>query len=197
MIIETQVDASSPTINKIVTAILRATQTDLRPDEVHVSQVDRGWTYEVPLVWAGTNNGIFRGKVDGSSMRRYSGGDTITAPAPNGEIVVMALYIGYPQNIWIIVPQLDAATLDVARDAWMIGDKRAAKAILRHLGPYAGIGLAIIESQSNMLGHVASGKTSRQLDREIEDYLQSRKASHSTKASHLTRKRGSRPRSSK
>lgn len=184
MTIETQVGASNPIIKKIVAASVQATVPGSAPwkgRKVTVEQVHGGWTYDL---YNDTGEPfVYQGKANGSSMRRvptpkYGGPPTIiTAPAPNGEIVVVHHRFG-GNSITIFVPQLDAATLDVARDAWMIGDsagKKAAKATLQHLGPYAGIALAIIEAQSEALAKAASGKTSRQLDREIDDYMRSMK----------------------
>lgn len=190
MTIFTLVSASNPIIKKIIATSVQATVPGSAPwkgRRVTIEQVDEGWTYQL---YNDTGEPfVYQGKADGSSMRRvptpkYAGPPTIiTAPAPNGEIVVVHQRFG-GNSISIVIPQLDAATLDVARDAWMLGDaagKKAAKATLQHLGPYTGIALAIIESQSDSLAQAVSGKTSRQLDREIDDYLESRKASHLTR----------------
>ena len=54
--------------------------------------------------------------------------------------------------------------------------KKNAEQVLKDLGPYASIGAAIVEAQSKMLEEVTSGKTSRQLNREIAKFLRSSQA---------------------
>jgi hypothetical protein len=70
--------------------------------------------------------------------------------------------------------KLDPIVLGVARDAVLEGDKKLAKSVLEQLGSYAGIGGAIVEAQAKRLLQAQKGKTSRQLDREIDDFLRER-----------------------
>lgn len=178
---ETHVSAANPTIKKIIAASVQATVSGSAPwkgRKVSVDQVHPGWTYDL---YNDTGEPfVYQGRADGSSMRRVPtpryGGPATTIPAPsNGEIVVIHQRFG-SNSIRICIPQLDVATLDVARDALMTDNggaagKKLAKSTLNPLGIYAGLAFAIIEAQSAALAKVTSGKTSRQLDREIDQFL--------------------------
>ena len=100
----------------------------------------------------------------------------IPAPLPQDGDALVIHNRGPYGAVWIFVPVLDASTLDVARDALLARDKKRASAVLKDLGPYAGIGAALLEVQARSLDRASSGKTSRQLDRDIEDFLKTRKS---------------------
>jgi hypothetical protein len=175
---ETQVSKADSGIKKILSAIKQSDGYEWRGRKVSVVQVDPSFTYHLyndtgePHVFkvSGLGNRIAASRFPRPS---YGGLATLIEAPSHGEAVVVR-QIGSMGSIAIYVPELDASSLDVARDAWLSGDKRAAKEVLRGLGPYAGIGEAIISSQGGTLEKVTSGKTSRQLDREIAGFLRSK-----------------------
>ena len=85
--------------------------------------------------------------------------------------VVVVKQIGHNGSITIYIPRLDQTQLDVARDALMSGRAISSRAMTDDLGPYGGIAHAIVESQTKTLEKATSGKTSRQLDREIAEFI--------------------------
>jgi hypothetical protein len=185
---ETQVSKTDPVIKKIIAATSGSDSTEWpssgspaqwRGRLVSVEQVDPGFTYQIyndtgePRVYQVRN--LQARMLTVSRVPRPSYGAPATeifAPA-YGEVVVTR-QIGPTGRITIYVPELDAATLDVSRDALLSGDKKRFTEVLKGFGDYAGIARAILEAQSKMLEKVSSGKTSRQLDREITDFLRSR-----------------------
>jgi hypothetical protein len=185
--LETQVSKTDPTIKKIIAATSGSDATEWPGGSptrwsgrlVSVVQVDPGFTYNLyndtgePRVYQVRN--IQARMLTVSRVPRPSYGAPATeifAPA-YGEVVVTR-QIGPTGRITIYAPELDAATLDVARDALLLSDKKLFAEVLKGFGDYAGIARAILEAQSKTLEKVSSGKTSRQLDREIAEFLRSR-----------------------
>lgn len=177
--IQTQVSKAHPAIKKI----LRNTHYgDWRGRNVYVVQVDPSWSFRLYSAAGGPGPPrLYRLAVDANRATfaipppKYGTPDKeIEAPFGGDAIVAQERMIDGPVTIY--VPELDAAILAVARDAMLAGDKKRAAQVLRDLGPYAGIGAAIVEAQSKTLEKVTSGKTSRQLDREIAEFLRTSKA---------------------
>jgi hypothetical protein len=185
---QTQVSKAHPTIKKIITATSGSDATEWPSSgspahwsgrNVSIVQVDPGFTYH--LYNDSSEPRVYRVGSIGSRVtvfrvpRPSYGGPATVVEAPFGGEVVVTRQIGPTGSITIYIPELDAAVLDVARDALLSRDKKRALAVLKDLGPYAGIGAAILESQGKTFEKVSSGKTSRRLDREISEFLQSRK----------------------
>ena len=177
---QTAVSKAHPAIKAIVAATdAAAGKVPWRGRRVDVVQVDPGFTYQIyndtgePHAYRVSSVGS-RPVASRIPKPAYGGHATeVSAPSNGGAFVTRE--IGPNGSITIYVPELDAATLDVARDALLIPDKQHMTVVLKALGPYAGIGAAILESQAKMLDKVSSGKTSRQLDREISEFVRSRK----------------------
>lgn len=171
----TAVSKAHPAIKKIVSAIEASSGQRWSGRKIYVEEARPGWTYYLfndtgePHVYRisslGSRLTVFR-----IPTPRY-GGPTTIVEAPSGGEAVVTRHIGPTGTITIYIPRLDAAQLDVARDALLGGDKKQAKELLKELGPYADIGLAILESQAKTLQETTSGKTSRQLDREVAEFL--------------------------
>jgi hypothetical protein len=195
--LETQVSKTDPTIKKIIEASSGSDWVDWpgtgAPKKwigrnVSVVQVDPSFTYQLynPARGdAGAPRVYIVGSI-GSKLTTFrvpppsDGGPATQINAPdNGEVVVVR-QSGSHGTITIYVPELDASVLDVARDALLAGEARRAREVLQQLGPYAGIGAAVIRAQGKTLESVArgEGKTPsrrRELDREIDAFLRTRK----------------------
>jgi len=192
--LETQVSKTDPTIRKIIEV---TSGSDVWPGgapkkwtgrNVSVVQVDPSFTYQLysPARGdAGAPRVYIVGSI-GSKLTAFrvpppsSGAPATQINTPdNGEVVVVRQN-GAHGAIMIYVPELDVGVLDVARDALLAGEARRAREVIQQLGAYAGIGAAVIRAQGKTLESVArgEGKTSarkRQLDREIDAFLRTRK----------------------
>ena len=163
-------------------------------------EVDPTWSYyhegnvfRGPIVWRESVEGDFYGQVPAQ------GGKIISDGPAYGDVLIVKTtrstreYVGTVTNyvaksdrarstrwhvgaVTIYIPtKLDRTTLDVARDALDDKDRRKATEVLQDLGPYAGIGGAIIEAQAKGFAQVARGKTpTRQLQHEIDEFLRER-----------------------
>jgi len=168
--ISTQVSKAHPGIKKILSAL-----PDWGGRTVYVVQVDPGWTFSLyndssePYVYQVGNisNPLTVHRV---SKPLYGGPATLVTAPSDGEIVVTR-DIGPYGTVTIFVPALDQSALEVARDALLEGDKRRSAQVLRELGPYAGIGSAIVGAQGAVLEKASSGKTSKQIAREVVEIL--------------------------
>jgi hypothetical protein len=194
--VRTQVSKTHPAIKKI----LRNTHYGAwQGRNVTVVQVGPDWMYRA-LTPSGPPSTVYLLHAEATfatfPIQRES---SIWTPV-DGEVVVEQQRLGRdaPGPVTIYVPMLDAATLDVARDALLAGDKKQSVQVLAALGPYAGIGGAIVEAQSKTLESVSRGEgippggalppnadsetrrmwtaRKRKLDREIDDFLRSRKS---------------------
>lgn len=178
---QTQVSKAHQAIKSIIAATdAAAGKVPWRGRRVDVVQVDPGFTYEI-YNDTGEPHAYRVGGVGSRPVASrippppYGGPATaVSVPSPSNGGAFVTREIGPNGSITIYVPELDAATLDVARDALLIPDKQHMAVVLKALGPYAGIGAAIVESQGKTLEKVSSGKTSRQLDREISEFVRSR-----------------------
>lgn len=177
----TAVSKASPGIKRIVSAIETSSGQKWSGRKIFVEQVDPGWTYLLyndtgePYVYqVGHLGGRFRPAVFRIPKPSYGGPATIIG-APSGGEVVVTRDIGPTGTITIYVPRLDEAQLDVARDALLSKHAISPRALTDELGPYGGIARAIVESQGKTLEKVESGKTSRQLDREIAEFMRGRR----------------------
>jgi hypothetical protein len=175
MYASTHVSYADPTVKKIVAAIKRQDNYEWKGRKIDVVQVDPGFSYHL---YNDTGEAkVFRVDLRSGTAARVPapsyGAPGKILEAPSGGEVLVARQIGNTGSMTIYVPELDAGVLDVARDALARGDKRQATASLKELGPYAGSG-AIIASQDKTIAQVSSGKTSRQLDRDINEFIRSR-----------------------
>jgi hypothetical protein len=177
---DTQVSKSNPAIARII----KATVGEWRGRKVAVEQVDPAkWEFSLyndtgePKIYAmhapDAAHDIPRPSY-GAPARKIYVGPNLNG-RPGGLFAVVIKSMGHTGAISIVVPTLDQGVLDIARDALQARDKKTTKAVLEQLGPYAGIGGAIVESQAKTFAAVESGKTSRQLTREIDQFLESRK----------------------
>jgi len=177
--LETHVSKADPMIKKIITATNESGAAEWSGRIVSVVQVDPGFTYHLynepgePRVYQVRNLQAQRLTVSRVPRPSYGAAATEVFAPMHGEVVVTR-QIGPTGRITIYVPELDAATLDVARDSILMSDKRHAAVVLKNLGDYAGIGNAIVTAQSKTLKKAESGKSGRQLDREIAEFLRSR-----------------------
>ncbi len=103
------------------------------------------------------------------------GGPATRVDAPTYGEAVITRDIGPYGTVTIYIPMLDQATLEIARDALLEGDKKRSAQVLKDLGPYAGIGAAIVGAQGAVLEKATSGKTSRQIAREVDEILKASK----------------------
>lgn len=177
MRISTAVSKADPAIKKILAAIKRVDGYEWHGRKIDVVQVDPGFSYSL---YNDTGEAkVFRvDLVRGTASRVPSpsyGGPATVLGAPLGGEVLVTRQIGATGSMTIYVPELDVAVLDVARDAITAGNRRQATEVLKALGPYTGIGAAIVASQDKTIAQVSSGKSTRQLDREIGEFLRSRK----------------------
>jgi len=178
-----QVSKTHPAIR----TLFKPTLSKWRGWVVYVEQVDPSWNYrhEVspahggPIVYRESADGDFYGQVP--SWR--AGGVYADGPAYGDVLIVKETGSGPAGSgpVWnmgavtIYIPtKLDPVVLGVARDAVLGGDKASAKTVLEQLGPYAGIGGAVVEGQAKRLSQAEKGKKSKQLDREIAEFLRER-----------------------
>jgi len=196
--VQTYVSKTSPTIKKI----LRNTHYGAwNGRNVIVVQVGSNWTLPARgSTTKGRPSIVYRLQVKASNVSFPLSRETPVAAPDDGDVVVEQQLLagrGAAGPVMIYVPMLDAATLDVARDALLVGDKTRSAEVLTALGPYAGIGAAIIGAQSKTLESISRGEgippggalpptadsetrrmwtaRKRKLDREIDDFLRSRK----------------------
>ncbi len=167
---ETQVSKAHPAIKRLITATEEYGAVPWRGRNVSVAQADPRFAFHLyndtgePRVYSAS---VVTPRVSRIPRPPYGGPATVMGQPSGGEVVVVR-QIGPTGSITIYVPE-------VARDALIAGDKPRATAVLKDLGPYAGIGAAILESQDKTLAKVSSGKKSRRLDREIAEILRGRK----------------------
>ena len=171
----TQVSKTKPAVKKILASTVGR---DWRGWVIYVEQINPSWSRQLspdarePLVYRATADGKLLGQI-----ARAPYAVTVDGPSP-GEVVVVKQTGSGPR--WhtgpatIHVPRLDAAQLDVARDALLASNKREYRELLKDFGPYAGLADAILEAQSKTLAAVTRGQRSRQLDREIAEFLRGR-----------------------
>ena len=177
--ISTSVSKADPAIKKILAAIKRVDGYEWKGRKIDVVQVDPSFTYQLyndtgePKVFRVSD--LERHPIVEAVRRPTYGGPATVVEAPARGEVVVTRQIGATGSMTIYVPELDAGVLDVARDALAAGDKRQAAEALKELGPYAGIGGAIVASQDKTIAQVSGGKSSRQLDREINEFIRSRR----------------------
>lgn len=195
--ISTQVSKADPGIKKILAAAAAMPEVaewaagsgwlKWRGLRVFVVQVDPGWIFslyndasEPHVCWM---IGVGTSKLAAYRVHKPSYGmATRQISAPSYGEAVVTREIGTNGTVTIFVPTLDPATLEIARDALLEGNpdgsplvlglSRFAR-ILEDLGPYAGVGGAIVKAQSKMLEKATSGKTSSQIKREIAEILKS------------------------
>lgn len=185
--ISTQVSKADPGIKKILAAAAGSGWPEWRGLRVFVVQVDPGWRFslyndasEPHVCWM---SGVGTGRLAASRIHKPSyGGMARQIGAPSYGEAVVTREIGTNGTVTIFVPTLDPATLEIARDALLeenpdgsplvLGLSRFTR-ILEDLGPYAGVGGAIVKAQSKMLEKATSGKTSNQIKREIAEILKS------------------------
>jgi hypothetical protein len=175
-----QISKTHPAVKKLFKPTLRA----WRGWVVYVEEVDPSWNYRHDLSRAGapfTGPVVYRESSDGDFFGQVPAtGDRIIADGPAyGDVLIVKETSGprwHTGAVTIYIPTtLDPAVLDVARDALIDNDKRQSKIVLQALGPYAGIGGAVIEAQVKGFTKVQKGgKPSRQLDREITEFLRQR-----------------------
>lgn len=175
-----QISKTNPAIKKLFKPTLSA----WRGVVVYVEEVDPSWNYQssrhdvsragaIPLVYRESADGAFFGQVPPT-------GNRIVADGPAyGDVLIVKETSGHRWHsgaVTIYIPtRLDPAVLDVARDALIGNDKKQVKEVLQVLGPYAGIGGAVIEAQLKGFTRVQrGGKPTRQLDREIAEFMQRR-----------------------
>jgi hypothetical protein len=176
MRIATQVSKAHPEIKKILAATVGK---DWQGRRVSVVQVDPSWTFSLygdsgePHVWRVrfVSMGGLLSALRVPRPKEY-GGSATSIDAPSGDELIVTKDLD--RSVTIYAPMLDQATLDVARDALAEGNKKQAVRILANLGFYAVLARAIIESQTKSIEKVTSGKTSRQLDREIAEFMKGR-----------------------
>jgi hypothetical protein len=173
----TSVSKADPAVKKVLAAIKRADDYAWSGRKIDVVQVDPGFTY---TLYNDTGEPkVFRVDLGGGTAARVPppkyGGPSTQVDAPIGGEALVTRQVGSTGFVTIYVPELDASVLDVARDALAAGDKRQAASALKMLGPYAGIGGAIVASQDKTIARVSGGKRSRQLDREIDTFIRSRR----------------------
>lgn len=175
--VSTQVSKTAPGIKKILSATVGV--PDWKGRTVYVAQVDPSWAYSLfndmgePYVYQ------IKGISGSLAVRRVPkptyGGPATSVEAPSYGEAVVTRHIGPYGTVTIYIPMLDQATLEIARDALLEGDKKRFAQVLKELGPYAGIGRAIVEAQSAFLEKATSGKTSRQIAREVDAILKANK----------------------
>lgn len=179
-----QVSKTHPAIKKLFKPTLSA----WRGWVVYLEEVDPSWNYEYTLSRAGvpfTGPIVYRESADGEFFGQVAAsGNRILADGPAyGDVLIVKETTGprwHTGAVTIYIPtKLDPAVLDIARDALIDtsskNNKRHSKLVLEALGPYAGIGGAIIEAQVKGFTKVQrGGKPSRQLDREIAEFLRQR-----------------------
>lgn len=172
----TQVSKTHPAIKKL----FKPTLKDWRGWSVFVEEVDPSWNYQRFGVVRGLAPGpvVYRESADGEFFGQVPAtGDRIVADGPAyGDVLIVKETRGHTGPVTIYIPtRLDPIVLDVARDAVLAGDKKQAKSVLEQLGPYAGIAGAVVEAQAKGLTKAEKGgKTSRQLTREIAEFLRQR-----------------------
>lgn len=175
--ISTQVSKAHPGIKKILSASV--TVPEWRGRSVYVVQVDPGWTYSLyndasePYVYQ-IDDVAGRLAVRRVPKPTYGGPATQVDAPSHGEAVVTR-DIGPYGTVTIYIPVLDNAALEIARDALLEGNKKRSAQVLKELGPYAGIGGAVVDAQGAVLEKAASGKTSRQIAREVDEILKASK----------------------
>ena len=177
----TQVSKSNQTVKKILTS----TVGKFGGRKIYVNEVDPlGWTYHYindtgePYVYVAKATGS-----GGFQVPRPGYGQSKVLPFPNdgrlGEVLLTHTRSGDSDRITMYVPRFDEALMDVARDTVLSGPGQKAnlKQQLRAFGDYAGLAEAVLEAQAKMLTQATEGKkTSRQLDREIDEFLRGRRA---------------------
>ena len=181
-----QVSKTHPAIKKLFKPTLSA----WRGWVVYVEEVDPPWNYRHDLARAGAGfRGplVYRESADGEFFGQVpASGDRILADGPAyGDVLIVKETSGprgHTGAVTIYIStKLDPAVLDIARDALLDKNKtnkRRAALVLEALGPYAGIGGAVIEAQIKGFTKVQrGGKPSRQLDREIAEFLRQRSGS--------------------
>lgn len=169
-----QVSKTHPAIRKL----FKPTLSTWRGWLVYVEQVDPSWNYRHaasragPIVYRVSVDGDFFGQVPSQEGRLVADGPAY------GDVLIVKETSDHTGAVTIYIStRLDPVVLGVARDATLDGDKKLAKSVLEQLGPYAGIGGAVVEAQAKrLLQAQKSGKTSRQLEREIADLLRERDA---------------------
>lgn len=177
----TLVSKSHPTIKKLLVVTVGS---NFKGRKIYVDEVDPiGWTYH--YINDTGEPKVFIAKADGASgfeVPRPGYGQSKQLPFPNdgrlGE-VFMTYRRGDSDMITIYVPRFDAAVLDVARDARLIGPSQKAnltRQLKESFGAYAGIAEAVLDSEKKTLEAVTEGKkSSRQLDREIDEFMRERR----------------------
>ena len=139
---------------------------------IEVLEVPDGYEYEPPY------SGDFRvwTAVPGGPVKRVypSAADGDTVEMESGHIIVVHS-TNSGGSVTIYVPPFDAGIMTVAQDAFADGGAKSVKPILSELGKYRDLALAVVEARSETLKSVASGKTDAQLDREIAEFLKTRR----------------------
>lgn len=185
MRISTQVSKTNPLVKKILNATGKreGSVRFWKGRIVHVVQVDPSWSYTLygdtgePYVFYVED--LYKhpyvepvpGPSYGTSSRE------VTAPQRGGMgyKVVVTRERGTYGAVMIYVPVFDPHALDVARDALLSGDKKNALKILKdNFDDLAPLALAVLEAQRGTFEKIEKGKTSRQLDREIAEFMKGR-----------------------
>ncbi len=178
--LSTQVSKAHPAIKKIASLL-----HDWRGRTVVINQVDPTSSWAYSLYNDSGEPHVYRVVLGKYTTARRIPKPAYDAPAtrieaPSGGEALLMREIGHTGTITIVIPVLDPAQLDVARDARLSGDKKLAAKVLEALGPYAGVADAILEAQTKTLAQATSedkptSKASkRRLDRDIDAFMKTR-----------------------